>query len=88
MIVLDPADNVNVTVTWTNLGPGSEHHIAAMTYSAPAGLTITPQGFTNTTSSFRVTGLVHGLTYQIEAQATLASGEVLNRNIPIRAFNG
>jgi hypothetical protein len=31
---------------------------------------------------------VHGRTYLLEATATLSTGETLNRNVPIRAFNG
>lgn len=85
MIVLDPSDVVNVTVTWENLGSAT---ILSVSYTAPVGLTVTSQGNTTTTSTFRVSGLVHGLTYQIEAQATLSSGETLNRNIPVRGFNG
>lgn len=85
MIVLDPSDVVNVTITWENLGVAT---IASVAYTAPAGLTVTGQGNTSTTSSFRISGMAHGLTYQVEAQATLSSGETLNRNVPIRAFNG
>lgn len=85
MIVLDPSDTVNVTVTWDNLGTAT---ILSVTYSAPVGLAVTNMGNTTTTSTFRVSGLVHGLTYQIEAQASLSSGETLNRNIPVRGFNG
>lgn len=85
MIVLDPSDVVNVTVTWENLGSAT---ILSVSYTAPVGLTVTSMGNTTTTSSFRVSGLAHGLTCQIEAQATLNSGETLNRNIPIRGFNG
>lgn len=85
MIVLDPSDVVNVTITWENLGVAT---IASVAYTAPAGLTVTGQGNTSTTSAFRISGMAHGLTYQVEAQATLSSGETLNRNVPIRAFNG
>jgi hypothetical protein len=85
VIVLDPSDQANVTVTWDNLGSAT---ISSVSYTAPVGLTVTAQGNTPTTSTFRVSGLAHGLTYQVEAQATLSSGEVLNRNIPIRGFNG
>lgn len=85
MIVLDPSDIVNVTVTWENLGSAT---ILSVSYTAPVGLTVTGMGTTATTSTFRVSGLSHGQTYQVEAQATLTSGETLNRNIPIRGFNG
>lgn len=85
MIVLDPSDAVNVTLTWDNLGGAT---LASVTYTAPGGLTVTNLGNTATTSTCRISGLSHGLTYQVEAQATLSSGETLNRNVPIRGYNG
>lgn len=85
MIVLDPSDVANVTVTWDNLGSAT---IASVTYTAPAGVTVTAQGNTTITSTFRISGLAHAMTYQVEAQAVLSTGETLNRNIAVRGFNG
>lgn len=85
IILLDPSDSANVTITWDDLGTAT---LSSVTYTAPAGITITPGVVASPNSTFRITGMVHGRTYQVEAQATLSTGEVLNRNLPIRAFNG
>jgi hypothetical protein len=85
VIVLDTSDNANVSILWENLGVGS---VATVTYTPITGLTITPQSVINNVSTVRITGVKHGMTYQLEASATLNTGEVLNRNVPIRGFNG
>jgi hypothetical protein len=85
MINLDPNDSANVSITWTDLGNAT---LASVAYTAISGVTLTPQGVSGSVSTVRVSGLVHGRTYQLEATATLSTGETLNRNVPIRAFNG
>lgn len=85
MITLDPADAANVSINWTDLGSAT---LVSVAYTAIPGVTLTSQGVAGATSTVRVSGLVHGRTYQLEATATLSTGETLNRNIPIRAFNG
>jgi hypothetical protein len=85
MINLDPNDSANVSITWTDLGNAT---LASVAYTAIPGVTLTPQGVNGSVSTVRVSGLVHGRTYQLEATATLSTGETLNRNVPIRAFNG
>lgn len=85
MIILDPADTANVSIEWTDLGNAS---VLSVAYTPIAGVTLTPQGVSGAVSTVRVSGLVHGRTYQLEATATLNTGETLNRNIPIVAFNG
>ena len=85
MIVLDSADSANVSIEWTDLGSAT---LSAVTYTPIAGLTMTPQGVSGNVSTVRLSGLVHGRTYQLEATATLSTGEILNRNVPVRCFNG
>jgi hypothetical protein len=85
MITLDPSDSANVSIEWTDLGNAT---LASVAYTAIPGVTLTPQGVNGAVSTVRVSGLVHGRTYQLEATATLSTGETLNRNVPIRAFNG
>ena len=85
MIVLDSADSANVSIEWTDLGSAT---LSAVTYTPIAGLTMTPQGVSGNVSTVRLSGLVHGRTYQLEASATLSTGEILNRNVPVRCFNG
>lgn len=85
MITLDPADAANVTIDWSDLGSAQ---LVSVSYTPISGVTLTPQGINGAVSIVRVSGLVHGRTYQLEATATLNTGETLNRNIPIMAFNG
>jgi hypothetical protein len=85
VIVLDPGDSANISIQWQNLGVGS---VSSVSYAPITGLTITPQSVINNVSTVRLSGLKNGATYQLEASATLNTGEVLNRNIPIRGFNG
>jgi hypothetical protein len=85
VIVLDPGDEANVSIVWENLGVGS---VVSVTYQPITGLTLTPQSVANNISTVRIAGVAHGHTYQLEASATLNTGEILNRNIPIRGFNG
>lgn len=85
MIVLDAADSANVSIEWTDLGSAT---LSGVTYTPIAGLTMTPQGVSGNVSTVRLAGLVHGRTYQLEASATLSTGEILNRNVPVRCFNG
>jgi hypothetical protein len=63
-----------------------------VTYTPIPGLTLTPQGVTGTgsgtVSTVRVSGMVHGRTYQLEATATLSTGETLTRPVTIVAFDG
>jgi hypothetical protein len=35
-----------------------------------------------------MSGMTHGQIYALEATATLSTGETLNRNVSVRAFNG
>lgn len=85
VIRLDPGDSANVSITWTDLGSAT---IASVAYTPITGVTLTPQGITGDVSIVRVSGLQHGLIYAIEAQATLSTGEALNRNVTVRCFNG
>lgn len=85
IIRLDPGDSANVSINWTDLGNAT---LASVAYTPITGLTLTPQGINGSVSTVRMTGLVHGQIYALEAQATLSTGEVLNRNVSVRCFNG
>ena len=85
MLVFDSADSANASIDWGGLGSAT---LSSVAYTAIAGVTMTPQGINGTVSTVRLSGLVHGRTYQLEASATLSTGEILNRNVPVRAFNG
>lgn len=85
IIRLDPGDSANVSITWTDLGAAT---VSSVAYTPIAGVTLTPQGIAGNVSTVRMSGLVHGQIYALEAAATLSTGEVLNRNISVRCFNG
>ena len=85
VVVLDPSDSADLVISWDDIGSAT---LSSVTYPAIAGLTLQAGTIVGATSRVRVSGLAHGRTYQIEAQATLSTGEILNRNIAVRAFNG
>ncbi|CAB4152535.1 hypothetical protein UFOVP605_12 [uncultured Caudovirales phage] len=86
IIVVDPSDVANVTLTWDNLGTTT---ISSVSYTTPQqGVTVTAVSNTTTTTTFRVSTMLHGRTYQILASATLSTGEVLNRHVVLRCFHG
>jgi hypothetical protein len=85
IIHLDSADSANVSINWTDLGNAT---VASVSYTPISGLTLTPQGVTGAVSTVRISGMTHGQIYALEATATLSTGETLNRNVSIRAFNG
>jgi|NOAtaT_6_FD_contig_81_1126331_length_867_multi_2_in_0_out_0_2 hypothetical protein len=85
IIHLDSADSANVSINWTDLGNAT---VASVSYTPISGLTLTPQGVTGSVSTVRISGMTHGQIYALEATATLSTGETLNRNVSIRAFNG
>jgi len=85
IIHLDSADSANVSINWTDLGNAT---VSSVSYTPISGLTLTPQGVTGSVSTVRISGMTHGQIYALEATATLSTGETLNRNVSIRAFNG
>ena len=85
IIHLDPNDSANVSISWTDLGNAT---LSSVSYTPISGLTLTSMGVSGNVSTVRVSGMTHGQIYALEATATLSTGETLNRNISIRAFNG
>lgn len=85
IIRLDSGDSANVAINWTDLGSAT---VTSVSYTPVAGLTLTPQGISGTVSTVRMSGMTHGQIYALEAAATLSTGEVLNRNVAVRCFNG
>ena len=88
VVLADPADSALYTFEWVDLAPGIT--LASVIHTAPSPLTKVSESTSpsDATSSVRIAGGVHGALYMIEAQATLSSGETLNRQFALRVFNG
>lgn len=86
VILFNPSDNALITFDWSDVLPATVT-VSSVTYTAPAPLTATPGVVASPQSQVKITGAVHGAIYQINGQATLSNGEVINRVFPIRAIN-
>lgn len=84
----DPSDSAWYEFDWADALPSGQT-INAATHTVPSPLTKVAEANTTTASQVRISGALHGGLYMIEAQVTLTpSGETLNRQFPLRAFNG
>lgn len=88
VLIIDPGDSDVYAFDWTDVLGGAT--LSAVVHSVPSPLSIlseTTDG-ANKRSLVKITGAVHGQTYLIEGSATLSSGEIVNRQFPLRCFNG
>lgn len=85
--LIDPADSAWYEFDWTSALPTSVT-VTSVTHTLPSPLTKVSESTSTPTSAVRVSGAVHGKVYMVEAAATLSNGEVINRQFPLRAFNG
>ena len=83
--VVDARDASNQSFEWVDLGNAT---LVSVSYLAIPGLTLTAQGINGAVSTVRMSGMQHGATYQLQAVATLSTGEQLVRTRAIRALNG
>lgn len=86
--LIDPGDTASFTIDWSDaLGSAV---LGTVTHVVPAPLAKVDESTdaSSKQSTVRVTGAVHGGMYQIEGSTTLNTGEVLNRQFPLRCFNG
>lgn len=87
VVLIDPSDSVVVEIDWSDaLVAGVT--LSAVTHSLPSPLVKVAESNDTDSSSVRVSGALHGATYLVEASATLSTGETLNRQFPLRCFNG
>ncbi len=89
IVVIDPGDQTLLSITWDDL-PAGVTLAGSVEHTVPSPLTRMAQA-TDTvagTSQVKVSGAVHGGLYMIEGQATLSNGESINRQFPVRCFNG
>jgi len=86
--LLDPSDQAILTIDWSDaigaIALGTVVHAVV----APLVKLSESTDVNAKTSQVKVSGAVHGGTYMIEGQSTLGNGEVLNRQFPVRCFNG
>jgi hypothetical protein len=88
IVLLDPSDEAIITCDWSDAVGTTT--LGAVTHNVPAPLTKMSEATDSSgkTSQVKVKGGIHGGMYMIEGQTTLSNGEVLNRQYPVRWFNG
>lgn len=85
--LIDPGDDATFQMDWSDaLADGVT--LSSVSHSVPAPLVKVTETTSSPMSYVRVSGAQHGQTYLVEASATLSTGEVLNRQFPLRCFNG
>lgn len=88
IILTDPGDSVVVVIDWNDTVLAGT--LGSVAHSVPAPLTKVSESTDsqNGTSSVWIRGMLHGGLYLIEIAASLTTGETLNRQFPVRCFNG
>lgn len=86
--LIDPSDQATFTIDWSNVVGSAT--LGTVTHAVPSPLTKVAESTDTSakTSSVRISGATHGQTYLVEGQTTLSTGEVINRQFPLRCFNG
>lgn len=87
LLLVDPGDSVTFQLDWTDvLSDGIT--LSTVEHAVPSPLTKVSESVASPNSYVRVSGAVHGGLYQVEGAATLSNGESVNRQFPLRCFNG
>jgi hypothetical protein len=87
--LIDPGDQVIFKMDWSgSLAVGVT--LSNVVHTLPAPLTVMSEGLTDANKStfVKIRDAVHGMLYQVEAQVTLSTGEIMNRQFPLRCLNG
>lgn len=88
--LIDPGDEFLIEVDWNNILipgialAGDVIHTVPSPLVKVSEVTEAASGL----SQVKVRGAQHGALYMIEAQATLTNTEIVNRQFPVRCFNG
>lgn len=85
--LIDPDDATVFTPDWTDELPTGVT-LVGVTHTLPSPLVHGGESNTTTTSSVRISGARHGQMYAIACVATLSNAETINRQFPLRCFNG
>lgn len=88
IVLLDPGDQALIDIDWADVLLGATT-LSSVTHTVPSPLTKLTEATNTSTghSQVKVSGAVHGSIYMVEASATLANGELINRQVPARAWN-
>ena len=64
--------------------------VTAVAFSISPSITLDSQDddFANNRSTIKVSGAVHGVTYNLQAKATYSNGETYPKDIALLGFNG
>ena len=86
--LIDPTDQAAFTIDWSDVVGGAS--MGAVLHTVPPPLTkISESSDTpNKLSTVKVSGAIHGGMYLIDGLTTLSNGETINRQFPLRCFNG
>jgi len=88
IVLLDPGDQGLIDIDWADVLLGATT-LSSVLHTVPSPLTKLNEATNAGTghSQVKVSGALHGAIYMIEAAATLANGETINRQIPARGWN-
>jgi hypothetical protein len=87
VVLIDPGDNASFEIDWSDaLAAGVT--LSSVTHAVPSPLTKGAESTVSPNSYVSISGAVHGKLYLIEGAATLSTGETINRQFPLRCFNG
>lgn len=86
--IISSGDVAIIPLDWSDLPTGVT--IGQVTHTVPSPLTKVAEASDEDekVSQVKVSGAVHGGMYVITASTTLTNGEVVNRQVPVRCFNG
>lgn len=86
--IISSGDVTIIPLDWSDLPEGIT--IGQVSHSVPSPLVKVAEATDEAekVSQVKVSGAVHGGVYTIIASTTLTNGEVVNRPIPVRCFNG
>jgi hypothetical protein len=87
VLLIDPGDNASFAINWSDVLDAGVT-VSSVVHTLPSPLVKGAESTVSPNSYVSISGAVHGKIYMIEGAATLSTGEVLNRQFPLRCFNG
>lgn len=87
VLLIDPGDNASYAIDWSDVLDAGVT-LSSVTHTVPSPLVKGAESTVSPNSYVSISNAKHGKTYMIEGAATLSTGETLNRQFPLRCFNG